>query len=158
MSGCLAGLLLGCLADWLPGCLAGSGCLAGCLAGWVWLAACLAGCLRSFAKVPPQLFGPKVIQKLHFVNYNYVLNERLPKPEFLKSTTSICLACWLAALCTRVREIQRIRKSSGCTLYTCYINTTNSEIQRLYFAHVFKEYDEFGVRTAALCARVQRIR
>ena len=104
------------------------------------------------------LFGPKVVQKRHFVNYSYVLNKRLPKPEFLKSTTSICLACWLAALCTRVPKIRGIRRSSGCTLHTCLRNTTNSEIQRLYFAHVFEEYDEFGARTAALCTRVQRIR
>ena len=106
-------------------------------------------------EVPRTPLGPKVVQKLHFVNYSYVLNERLPKPEFLKSTTSICLACWLAALCTRVREIQRIRRSSGCTLHTCSRNTTNSEIKRLHFAHVVEEYDEFEARTAALCTRVR---
>ena len=114
--------------------------------------------LLALCESTPPASGPKVVQKLHFVNYNYVLNERLPKPEFLKSTTSICLACWLAALCTRVREIRRIRRSSGCTLHTCSRNTTNPEIQQLYLAHVFEEYDEFGAAAAALCTRAPGIR
>ena len=68
------------------------------------------------------------------------MNERFPKPESLKSTTSICLACWLATLCIRVRDIRRIRKSSGCILHTCS-----------------QKCNEFEARTATLCTRVQRI-
>ena len=62
-----------------------------------------------------------------------------------------------AALCTRVRGIRRIRKSSGCILHTCSNNTTNLDLERQHFAYVFEEYDEFGARTAALCTRVLRI-
>ena len=51
-----------------------------------------------------------------------------------------------AALCTRVREIRRIRRSSGCTLRTCSRNTTNSKLQRLHFAHVFGKNDKFAAR------------
>ena len=83
----------------------------------------------------PTASGPKVVQKSHFVSYCNVLNERLPKREFLKSRTSICLACWLAALCTSVRGIRRIRRSSGCTLHTCSRNTTNSELERLHHTY-----------------------
>jgi hypothetical protein len=52
------------------------------------------------------------------------------------------------ARCTRVREIRRIRRSSGCTLHTCSRNTTNSVLERLHFTYVFEEYDEFGARAA----------
>ena len=48
-----------------------------------------------------------------------------------------------AALCTCVREIRPIRRSSGCTSHTCSRNTTNSDIQRLHFARVFEKYDAF---------------
>ena len=52
--------------------------------------------------------------------------------------TSICLVCWRAALCARVRIIRRIQISSGC-------------------AYVFEKYDEFGARAAALCTHVRGI-
>ena len=41
---------------------------------------------------------------------------------------------------------------------TCRAATTNSELERQHFAHVFEEYHKFGARTAALCTRVQEIR
>ena len=62
-----------------------------------------------------------------------------------------------AAICTRVRGIRRIRSSSGSALHTCSRNTTNSELKRLHFAHVFEKYDEFGARAPVLCTRVREI-
>ena len=62
---------------------------------------------------------------------------------------------------TRVPEVHNLDPSgllAGCTLRTCSRNTTNSEIQRLHFAHVFEEYDEFGDPAAVLCTRVRRHR
>ena len=58
-----------------------------------------------------------------------------------------------AAFCTRVREIRRICKSSGCTLHTCSRNTTISELKRLYLPHLFEKYKEFVARPKrlALC-------
>ena len=53
--------------------------------------------LLALCEIPRPASGPKVVEKLHFVNYSYVLNERLPKLEFLMSRTWICLACWLAS-------------------------------------------------------------
>ena len=57
-----------------------------------------------------------------------------------------------ATLCTRVREIRRIRSSSGCTLHTWSRNTTNSELKRLHFAHVVEKYYKFG-STLHTCSR-----
>ena len=72
----------------------------------------------------------------------------------------------------RVREIRRIRSSSGCKLHTCprntidlnsvlrtcSRNTTNSDIERQHCAHVFAKYNEFGFQAAAICTRVREIR
>ena len=71
---------------------------------------------------------------------------------------NVCAGPVRAALCTRVRIIRRIWSSNGCTLHTCSRNTANSEIQRLHFAHVFEEYDEFGDPAAVPCTHVRRIR
>ena len=52
-----------------------------------------------------------------------------------------------AALCTRVREIQRIRSSSGCNLHTCPRNTIDLNSVRRKVA----------IKAAAFCTRVREI-
>ena len=107
-----------------------------------------------FAKIPPKLFEHKVVRKLHFVNYKFLLDERLPKPEFLTSTTTMWLAIRLklahvhkkhddfefraAVPNTRVQEIQRFLISAGCTLHTCSNNTTISRLALICFAFLPK--------------------
>ena len=102
--------------------------------------------LLALCESTPPASGPKVIQKLHFVNYSYVLNERLLKPEFLMFRTSICLACWLASWL------------ASCILHTCSRNITNSQPGSAYFAYVFEKYVKFPAMKRIVCTRVREIR
>ena len=61
-------------------------------------------------------------------------------------------------LCTRVREIRRIRNREARTLNTCSRNTTNLLPGGAYFAHVFEKYDESAAIRRVLCTRVREIR
>ena len=69
--------------------------------------------LLALCETPRPASGPKVVEKLHFVNYSYVVNWRLVKLEFLMSRTWICRACWFASWLARIFVLWNDEMTTG---------------------------------------------